>query len=101
MTYTSVQSTMSHLCVGFIVIIIFIFSVLFEDTLRDHLLNLASTPKGVLLLQQTGAMNECIGYMYSRYVRKLQVCKNYKLTRRVLKLSPQLMMLYSIKLAII
>lgn len=44
-----------------------------EDMLQDHLLNFAATPKGVLLLQQTGAMCECVSYMYSRYERKLQV----------------------------
>ncbi|WAR13306.1 BROMI-like protein [Mya arenaria] len=31
-----------------------------EDTLRDNLLNFASTAKGILLLQQTGALNECM-----------------------------------------
>jgi len=44
-----------------------------EDVLQDDLLNFAATPKGVLLLQQTGAMCECVSYMYSRYARKLQV----------------------------
>jgi len=44
-----------------------------EDVLRDDLLNFAATPKGVLLLHQTGAMCECVKYMYSRYERKLQV----------------------------
>ena len=52
---------------------IIFFSVLWEDTLRDNLLNYAGTPKGVLLLQQTGALNECVTYLFSRYVRKLQV----------------------------
>ena len=51
------------------------FTFLWEDTLRDNLLNFAGTPKGVLLLQQTGAMNECVEYMHSRYARKLQVGK--------------------------
>ena len=49
------------------------FTFIWEDTLRDNLLNFAGTPKGVLLLQQTGAMNECVAYMHSRYARKLQV----------------------------
>lgn len=46
-----------------------------EEMLLDNLLNFASTPKGLLLLQQTGALGECVSYMYSRYVRKLQVSK--------------------------
>lgn len=46
-----------------------------EETLRDNLLNFASTPSGLLILQQTGALGECVSYMYSRYVRKLQVSK--------------------------
>jgi len=46
---------------------------MWEDTLRDNLLNFASTAKGILLLQQTKAMNECMTYMYDRYKNKLQV----------------------------
>jgi len=46
---------------------------IWEDMLQDDLLNFAATPKGVLLLQQTGAMCECVSFMYSRYERKLQV----------------------------
>lgn len=46
-----------------------------EDILRDNLLNFASSAKGLLLLQQTGAMNECMSYMYARYEKKLQVSK--------------------------
>ncbi|KAK7505391.1 hypothetical protein BaRGS_00003553 [Batillaria attramentaria] len=49
------------------------YSILFwEDVLRDNLLNFASTAKGILLLQQTGAINECVSYMYQRYEKKLQ-----------------------------
>ncbi|PVD21206.1 hypothetical protein C0Q70_19375 [Pomacea canaliculata] len=52
------------------------YSMLFwEDVLRDNLLNFASTAKGILLLQQTGTMNECVSYMYQRYEKKLQVSK--------------------------
>ncbi|XP_028401729.1 protein broad-minded-like isoform X2 [Dendronephthya gigantea] len=43
--------------------------------LIDNLLNFAGTPKGVLLLQQSGAMIECVSYMYERYKKKLQVSK--------------------------
>ncbi|XP_038070180.1 protein broad-minded-like [Patiria miniata] len=49
-----------------------------ERTLIDNLLNFASTPKGLHLLQQTGAINECIAYMYNRSARKLQVSKTEK-----------------------
>ncbi|CAL1530647.1 unnamed protein product [Lymnaea stagnalis] len=46
-----------------------------RETLQDNLLNFASTAKGILLLHQTGAFNECVRYMYSRYEKKLQVSK--------------------------
>nr|XP_020471046.1 protein broad-minded isoform X2 [Monopterus albus] len=46
-----------------------------EETLLDSLLNFAATPKGLLLLQQTGAINECISYMFSRFTKKLQVSR--------------------------
>ncbi|KAM9354123.1 protein broad-minded [Pholidichthys leucotaenia] len=48
---------------------------LWEETLLDSLLNFAATPKGLLLLQQTGAINECVAYMFSRFTRKLQVSR--------------------------
>ncbi|KAM4522649.1 protein broad-minded isoform 1-T2 [Odontesthes bonariensis] len=46
-----------------------------EETLLDSLLNFAATPKGLLLLQQTGALNECVSYMFSRFTKKLQVSR--------------------------
>ncbi|XP_078256304.1 protein broad-minded isoform X2 [Rhinoraja longicauda] len=46
-----------------------------EEMLLDNLLNFAATPKGLLLLQQTGAINECVNYMFSRFTKKLQVSK--------------------------
>ncbi|XP_061563025.1 protein broad-minded isoform X2 [Cololabis saira] len=49
--------------------------LLWEETLLDSLLNFAATPKGLLLLQQTGALNECIAYMFSRFTKKLQVSR--------------------------
>lgn len=49
--------------------------LVWEETLLDSLLNFAATPKGVLLLQQTGALNECISYMFSRFTKKLQVSR--------------------------
>ncbi|BFZ12598.1 hypothetical protein BsWGS_15637 [Bradybaena similaris] len=48
---------------------------LWKEMLQDNLLNFASTAKGILLLQQTGAFSECVKYMYSRYDKKLQVSK--------------------------
>ncbi|XP_071959186.1 protein broad-minded-like [Antedon mediterranea] len=53
-------------------------AVAWENTLIDNLLNFAGTPKGLLFLQQTGAMNECVTYMYTRYEKKLQVSKTEK-----------------------
>lgn len=49
------------------------FRLIWEETLLDSLLNFAVTPKGLLLLQQTGAINECVAYMFSRFTKKLQV----------------------------
>uniref|UniRef100_A0A8D0CYK9 Protein broad-minded n=1 Tax=Sander lucioperca TaxID=283035 RepID=A0A8D0CYK9_SANLU len=48
---------------------------IWEETLLDSLLNFAATPKGLLLLQQTGAINECLSYMFSRFTKKLQVSR--------------------------
>ncbi|MFT7802979.1 protein broad-minded [Arapaima gigas] len=48
---------------------------LWAETLLDNLLNFAATPKGLLLLQQTGAMDECVTYMFSRFTKKLQVSR--------------------------
>ncbi|XP_064610719.1 protein broad-minded-like isoform X2 [Liolophura sinensis] len=53
-------------------------ALVWEDTLRDNLLNFASTAKGILLLQQTGSLNECVSYMSARYAKKLQVSKREK-----------------------
>ncbi|KAM8832406.1 protein broad-minded isoform 2-T2 [Spinachia spinachia] len=46
-----------------------------EETLLDSLLNFAATPKGLLLLQQTGAIKDCVSYMFSRFTKKLQVSR--------------------------
>ncbi|TWW68569.1 Protein broad-minded TBC1 domain family member 32 [Takifugu flavidus] len=48
---------------------------MWEETLLDNLLNFAATPKGVLLLQQTGAINESVSHMFSRFAKKLQVSR--------------------------
>ncbi|XP_041109032.1 protein broad-minded [Polyodon spathula] len=50
-------------------------NMVWEETLLDNLLNFAATPKGLLLLQQTGATNECVTYMFSRFTKKLQVSR--------------------------
>ncbi|XP_053317262.1 protein broad-minded [Spea bombifrons] len=50
-------------------------AMIWEETLLDNLLNFAATPKGLLLLQQTGAINECVTYMFSRFTKKLQVSR--------------------------
>ncbi|KAG7508076.1 hypothetical protein JOB18_002477 [Solea senegalensis] len=49
--------------------------LIWEETLLDSLLNFAATPKGLLLLQRTGAINECVSYMFSRFTKKLQVSR--------------------------
>eukprot|EP00118_Oscarella_pearsei_P019053 m.199524 g.199524 ORF g.199524 m.199524 type:complete len:1322 (+) comp39573_c1_seq7:174-4139(+) len=46
-----------------------------EDSLVDNLLNFCATPKGLLLVQQTGTLKHCVSYMYWRYTQKLQVSK--------------------------
>ncbi|KAH6587127.1 hypothetical protein BASA50_001406 [Batrachochytrium salamandrivorans] len=43
--------------------------------LIDNLLSFAATPKGVMLLQQTGSMEPCVAYMFHRYQRKQKVSK--------------------------
>ncbi|XP_072355460.1 protein broad-minded isoform X1 [Scyliorhinus torazame] len=50
-------------------------TMILEEMLLDNLLNFAATPKGLLLLQQTGALNECVIFMFSRFTKKLQVSK--------------------------
>lgn len=52
---------------------LFVNRLIWEETLLDSLLNFGATPKGLLLLQQTGAINECVSYMFSRFTKKLQV----------------------------
>uniref|UniRef100_A0A8C5DMF2 Protein broad-minded n=1 Tax=Gouania willdenowi TaxID=441366 RepID=A0A8C5DMF2_GOUWI len=50
-------------------------TLLMEETLLDSLLNFAVTPRGVLLLQQSGAITECVQHMFSRFTKKLQVSR--------------------------
>ncbi|XP_042525329.1 protein broad-minded [Dipodomys spectabilis] len=49
-----------------------------EDNLLDDLLNFAATPKGLLLLQRTGAINECVTFMFNQYTKKLQINRQKK-----------------------
>lgn len=61
--------------------------LLWEETLLDSLLNFAATPKGLLLLQQTGAINECVSHMFSRFTKKLQVITDTQLQTLLHQLS--------------
>uniref|UniRef100_A0A3B3CU70 Protein broad-minded n=1 Tax=Oryzias melastigma TaxID=30732 RepID=A0A3B3CU70_ORYME len=49
--------------------------LIWEETLLDSLLSFAATPRGLLLLQQTGALTQCVSYMFSRFTKKLQVSR--------------------------
>uniref|UniRef100_A0A3Q2HJG5 Protein broad-minded n=1 Tax=Equus caballus TaxID=9796 RepID=A0A3Q2HJG5_HORSE len=49
-----------------------------EENLLDDLLNFAATPKGLLLLQKTGAINECVTFMFNQYAKKLQISRHQK-----------------------
>nr|XP_010963791.1 protein broad-minded isoform X1 [Camelus bactrianus]XP_045380413.1 protein broad-minded isoform X1 [Camelus bactrianus] len=55
-----------------------------EENLLDDLLNFAATPKGLLLLQRTGALNECVTFMFSQYAKKLQISRHRKFGYEVL-----------------
>ena len=46
-----------------------------QNVLVDNLLNFAATPKGLLLLLQSGAVDSCAHYMFGRYSKKLQVSR--------------------------
>ncbi|XP_027972869.1 protein broad-minded isoform X2 [Eumetopias jubatus] len=49
-----------------------------EENLLDDLLNFAATPKGLLFLHRTGAINECVTFMFNRYAKKLQISRHKK-----------------------
>ncbi|KAJ8779798.1 hypothetical protein J1605_012285 [Eschrichtius robustus] len=49
-----------------------------EENLLDDLLNFAATPKGLQLLQRTGAINECVTFMFNQYAKELQVSRHTK-----------------------
>eukprot|EP00069_Balaena_mysticetus_P013496 bmy_08120T0 len=54
------------------------FSMAWEENLLDDLLNFAATPKGLQLLQRTGAINECVTFMFNQYAKELQVSRHKK-----------------------
>ncbi|XP_013372110.1 PREDICTED: protein broad-minded isoform X2 [Chinchilla lanigera] len=54
-----------------------------EENLLDDLLNFAATPKGLLLLQRTGVINECVTFMSNQYAKNLQVSRRRKADRGV------------------
>lgn len=50
--------------------------LLWEETLLDALLNFSATPKGLFLLHSTGAMSDCVSFMFnslSRNTRQMNV----------------------------
>ncbi|NXU37565.1 BROMI protein, partial [Drymodes brunneopygia] len=47
-------------------------SLLWEETLLDALLNFSTTPKGLFLLHSTGAMNDCVNFMFNNLSKKIQ-----------------------------
>ncbi|XP_013030836.3 protein broad-minded isoform X1 [Anser cygnoides] len=49
--------------------------LLWEETLLDALLNFSATPKGLFLLHSTGAMNDCVSFMFNSLSTKLQTNK--------------------------
>uniref|UniRef100_G3X8J3 Protein broad-minded n=1 Tax=Meleagris gallopavo TaxID=9103 RepID=G3X8J3_MELGA len=46
--------------------------VLWEETLLDALLNFSATPKGLYLLHSTGAMSDCVSFMFNNLSKKHQ-----------------------------
>ncbi|XP_010074288.1 PREDICTED: protein broad-minded-like, partial [Pterocles gutturalis] len=46
--------------------------LLWEETLLEALLNFSATPKGLFLLHSTGAMNDCVNFMFSSLSKTLQ-----------------------------
>ncbi|XP_062426912.1 protein broad-minded [Rhea pennata] len=47
-----------------------------EETLLDALLNFSATPKGLFLLHSTGAMNDCVTFMFNSLSKKKQTSEN-------------------------
>ncbi|KFQ82599.1 Protein broad-minded, partial [Phoenicopterus ruber ruber] len=58
--------------------------LLWEETLLDALLNFSATPKGLFLLHSTGAMNDCVNFMFSSLSKKLQANEYEEFGNRVI-----------------
>ncbi|XP_010584149.1 PREDICTED: protein broad-minded [Haliaeetus leucocephalus] len=58
--------------------------LLWEETLLDALLNFSVTPKGLFLLHSTGAMNDCVNFMFSSLSKKLQTKEYEEFGNRVM-----------------
>ncbi|NXG80487.1 BROMI protein, partial [Baryphthengus martii] len=58
--------------------------LLWEETLLDALLNFSATPKGLFLLHSTGAMNDCVNFMFSSLSKKLQTNEYEECGNRVI-----------------
>jgi hypothetical protein len=54
------------------------FSLSWSDSLLDNLVVMASTPKGVIHLNETGLVSQVINYMFVRYKSKFQIGKYEK-----------------------
>ncbi|XP_021150133.2 protein broad-minded isoform X1 [Columba livia] len=59
-------------------------TLLWEETLLDALLNFSATPKGLFLLHSTGALNDCVNFMFSSLSKKLQVDEYEEFGNRVI-----------------
>uniref|UniRef100_A0A8D0KW78 Protein broad-minded n=1 Tax=Strix occidentalis caurina TaxID=311401 RepID=A0A8D0KW78_STROC len=58
--------------------------LLWEETLLDALLNFSATPKGLFLLHGTGAMNDCVNFMFRSLSKKLQTNEYEEFGNRVI-----------------
>ncbi|XP_075354763.1 protein broad-minded isoform X2 [Mycteria americana] len=58
--------------------------LLWEETLLDALLNFSATPKGLFLLHSTGAMNDCVNFMFSSLSKKIQTNEYEEFGNRVI-----------------
>ncbi|XP_064505724.1 protein broad-minded isoform X3 [Pseudopipra pipra] len=59
-------------------------TLLWEETLLDALLNFSMTPKGLFLLHSTGAMNDCVNFMFSSLLKKIQTNEYEELGNQVI-----------------
>ncbi|NXV80859.1 BROMI protein, partial [Atlantisia rogersi] len=59
-------------------------TLLWEETLLDALLNFSATPKGLFLLHSTGALNDCVNFMFSSLSKKLQTNEYEEFGNRVI-----------------